>query len=333
MQEEDHPLRKMLYTFCLLSLLVAISLTGCTKEARQGMKTEQPSDGQLIVGFSQMNHINPWRVAETNDLKREAEKRGAILLLNDAKSSIAQQTIDIRSFIEQGADYIVCTPFVYEGYDEIVELCKQANIPLIMLDREIRGEGGVDFLTFIGSDFYEEGVRAARWLAHEMDNTAKIVELKGNDGSSCSTDRKNGFASVIDTIEGMEIVVSQFADFERIKGQDVMEGIILSYGKDFNAVYAHSDEMAIGAIQALKAANIVPNKDVKIVSIDGSRDAFKSIIAGELGATVECTPRLANVVFNTIEAHQRGEAIPPKILMEDRLFDSSNALELFNEGF
>ena len=138
---------------------------------------------------------------------------------------------------------------------------------------------------------------------------------------------------MIDTIEGMEIVASDFADFERIKGQNVMEDIILSYGRDFNAVYAHSDEMAIGAIQALKAANITPGSEVALISIDGSKDALKSIIAGELGATIECSPRLGTAVFDTIEAHMAGKEIPPRIIIEDRLFDSSNAEEMFHEGF
>jgi ribose transport system substrate-binding protein len=272
-------------------------------------------------------------VAETNDIKRVAEERGYTLLITDADSSIEKQTEDIKQMIAEGAQYIVCTPLVYEGYDEIVQICKDAKIPLIMLDREIKGEAGVDFLTFIGSNFYEEGVRAAQWLAQHTKNNAKIVELHGNEGASCSIDRFEGFHSVIDNIEGMEVVVWGYADFERITGQDVMEDIILSYGRDFNAVYAHSDEMAIGAIQALKAANIDPGTELGIISIDGSKDALKSIIAGELGATIECSPRLGNAVFDTLEAHLEGKEIPPRFIIEDRLFDPSNAEEMFNEGF
>lgn len=325
--------------YITLALLVVILFSGCSPvEEGQSRRTSEPvktqvADTRLIVGFSQMNHINPWRVAETNDMRQVADERGINLLVADADSSIAKQTQDIRDFIAQGAQYIVCTPFTYDGYQEIVDICKEAGVPLIMLDREIAGTGGVDFLTFIGSDFYEEGVRAANWLADIMGNNAKIVELHGNEGSSCGIDRANGFHDGIRSIDGMEIVAFGYADFERIKGQDVMEDIILSFGKEFNAVYAHNDEMAIGAIQALKAANIRPNTDVTIISIDGSKDALKSIIAGELGATIECTPRLAKTVFDTIADHLLGKEIPPKIIIEDRLFDSSNAIELFDEGF
>lgn len=320
-------------------MVTVLLFSGCSKKVNESIEsrssTQEPTreKSSLIVGFSQMNHTNPWRVAETNDLKLVAKQRGYTLLLTDADSSIEKQTEDIKQMIAQGAQYIVCTPLVYEGYEEIVQICKDASVPLIMLDREIKGEAGVDFLTFIGSDFYEEGVRAAQWLAQNTQNSAKIVELHGNEGASCSIDRSAGFHSVIDDIEGMEVVSWGFADFERITGQDVMEDIILSYGQDFNAVYAHSDEMAIGAIQALKAANINPGTDVDIISIDGSKDALKSIIAGELGASIECSPRLGNAVFDTIEAHLAGEEIPPRIIIEDRLFDPSNAEEIFHEGF
>jgi ribose transport system substrate-binding protein len=329
-------MNKNLIAYIVLSLILSFGCSRSTSEQATTYIPESPilrNEGNLIIGFSQMNHINPWRVAETNDLKREAEARGFTLLVADADSSIQKQTDDIRSMLSEGAQYIICTPLVYEGYEEIVRMCKEAGVPLIMLDREIKGQAGEDFLTFIGSDFYQEGVRAAQWLAEHTDNHAKIVELHGNQGASCSIDRSKGFHSVIDSIEGMHVVAWDFADFERIKGQDVMEDIILSYGKDFNAVYAHSDEMAIGAIQALKAANIAPNSEVAIISIDGSKDALKSIIAGELGATIECTPRLGKAVFDTIEAHLAGKAIPTKILIEDRLFDPSNAEEMFHEGF
>lgn len=329
----------MIKKFLLICTVSILLITGCSKKDVDPLESASPAQGstrdqtEIVVGFSQMNHINPWRVAETNNLRLVAQERGYNLLITDADSSIEKQTEDIKQMIAQGAQYIVCTPLVYEGYDEIVQICKDAEVPLIMLDREIKGEAGVDFLTFIGSDFYEEGVRAAQWLVQHTQNNAKIVELHGNEGASCSIDRSEGFHSVIDGIEGMDVVAWDYADFERITGQDVMEDIILSYGRDFNAVYAHSDEMAIGAIQALKAANINPGTDVDIISIDGSKDALKSIIAGELGATIECSPRLGNAVFDTIEAHMAGEEIPPRIIIEDRLFDPSNAEEIFHEGF
>lgn len=287
----------------------------------------------LVVGFSQMNHINPWRVAETNDMRAVAEQRGIKLILADAESSQERQIEDIKRFIDQGVDYIVCTPLVYTGWEEVFHACREAGVPLIMLDREAEGVPGRDFLTFVGSNFIVEGEMAAEWLAEAMGGRARIVELKGNIGASCTRDRETGFGEYLANYPDMRVVASEFGDFERIKGQKVMEEIILSVGKGFDAVYAHNDEMAIGAIQALKAANMMPGKDVTVVSIDGSRDALKAIIAGQLGATVECTPKLAATVFDAIALHRSGKTVPHRIEMKDRLFDRTNAAEHIDEVF
>ena len=322
----------------LLFLTVILMLTSCTekevsKQNSMASEETEKSQGVLTIGFSQMNHVNPWRVAETNDLKLEASKNGAKLIITDAESSQEKQIADIIYLLTQGVDYIVCAPLVYSGYEEAFRRCREAGIPLIMLDREVDGRAGEDFLTFVGGDFVAEAVVAAEWLAKEIGNSARIIELRGRKGASCVADREQGFRETIEQIEGMQIVHSAYADFERIKGQQVMEEIILSYGRNFNAVYAHNDEMAIGAIQALKAANIHPGKDVIVVSIDGSKDALKSIIAGELGATVECTPKLAKPVFQAIFRHKTGKEVPSKIIVDNRLFDKSNAIEHIDEAF
>lgn len=323
-----------------LFIIILLSLFSCSvKDSEKASPESNPDKNtgnesySLTVGFSQMNHVNPWRVAETNDLKREAAEHGVKLIITDAESSKDKQISDITFLIAEGADYIVCSPLVYTGYSEAFRICREAGVPLIMLDREVDGKAGEDFLTFVGSDFVEEAVRAAEWLAEETGGKAKIIELQGREGASCVFDRNRGFNETIETFEGMTVVLSKYAEFERIKGQQVMEDIILSYGRDFNAVYAHNDEMAIGAIQALKAADIIPGKDVTVVSIDGSKDAMKSIIAGELGATVECTPLLAKQVFNAIDLHLQGKEVPHKIIVNDRLFNASNALEYIDEAF
>ncbi|MDC7231953.1 MAG: ABC transporter substrate-binding protein, partial [Spirochaetales bacterium] len=230
-------------------------------------------------------------------------------------------------------DYIVCTPIVSHGWDQAFAACREAQIPLIMLDREVDGVAGEDFLTFVGSDFVEEAERAAMWLADKTGSKARIIELRGRDGASCVRDRAAGFRAVIDEFPDMYIVAYEYADFERITGQMVMEELILSYGKDFDAVYAHNDEMAIGAIQALKAADMNPGEEILVVSIDGSKDALKSIMAGTLGVSVECTPYLADETFGAILNHKAGRNVPHKIIVEDRLFDHTNAARFIDEAF
>ena len=328
-----HTTQFMRITIFSVITLMAPYILSCTKQTNATTKAINRETGGLIIGFSQMNHINPWRVAETNDMKRVAEERNITLLIADADSSQESQIRDIKDFLTQGADYIVCTPLVFTGWEEVFTACRNAGVPLIMLDREVEGVAGRDFLTFVGSNFITEGEMAAEWLATEMKGEARIVELKGNDGASCTRDRELGFTSFLKQYPQMRVITSEFADFERIKGQKAMEEIILSFGKGFDALYAHNDEMAIGAIQALKAANLQPGKDVTVVSVDGSRDALKAIIAGQLGATVECTPKLATAVFDVIESHRTGSEIPARIEIRDRLFDRSNAAEYIDEVF
>ncbi|MDC7227733.1 MAG: ABC transporter substrate-binding protein [Spirochaetales bacterium] len=329
-------MKKLIYPLFILIIL----LSACTQKNGNVLNNYDPAldnsqseSDNLVVGFSQMNHINPWRVAETNDLKRKADDLGIKLIVLDGESSQEKQITDVISLIGRKVDYIVLAPLIYEGWDNALNACREAGIPLITLDREVAGIPGVDFLTFVGGDFVKEAKTAAEWLIENTGGSAKIIELRGREGASCVLDRERGFRETIEKYNNMEIVVSAYADFERIKGQRVMEEIILSYGRNFNVVYAHNDEMAIGAIQALKAANIQPGEDVLVISIDGSKDALKSVIAGELGATVECTPYLAEQVFAAIMRNELGKTVPHKIIVKERLFDVNNATEHIDEAF
>lgn len=325
---------KYIQTGILICLLPLFLLMSCTPDKETASSTTDKDENKVLkVGFAQMNHTNPWRVAETNDMKQVAEKLGIQLYLRDADSSQSRQILHIEEFVSLGMDYIICTPIVEEGWERAFQICREAGIPLIMLDREAIGVAGEDFLTFVGSDFVEEAERAANWLAEQTGSKAKIIELRGREGASCVRDRAAGFRKIIDEIPEMYIVAYEYADFERITGQMMMEQMILSYGRDFDAVYAHNDEMAIGAIQALKAADLKPGEDILVVSIDGSKDALKSIMAGTLGASIECTPYLADETFNAILAHQAGKAVPHRIIVEDRRFDINNARDFIEQAF
>ncbi len=276
---------------------------------------------------------NPWRIAETNSIRTEAALRGYELIYLDARSSTTQQVQDVRSLIAQKVDYIVLAPREYEALAPALADARAAGIPLILVDRAARGEPGRDYLTLIASDFVEEGERAGLWLAAATQGRASIIELQGTLDASPTTGRKEGFAKAIARFPGMRIIDSESAGFERTVGQEVMEGMIKVHHGEITAVYAHNDEMAIGAIQALKAAGLVPGRDVILVSADGERDALKAIIANELGASVECNPRLGPKIFDVIDAYRRGESIPPTIVVPDRMFDRHNASRYFDEAY
>ncbi len=287
------------------------------------------------VGFSQVETNNPWRIAQTESIQAEAEKRGWQLVYADAAGSEAKQIADVDSMIAQKVDAIFLAPRSEKPLAQAVLKAQAAGIPVILLDRNVDqsiARAGEHYVTFIGSDFIEEGRRAAEWLEKATGGNAKIIQLEGTVGSSPAIDRAKGFADYIADKPGMEIVASQTGDFARDKGRQVMETLLQAH-PDVTAVYAHNDEMAIGAIAALEAAGKVPGKDVIIVSIDGTRDALQAIIDGKLGATVECSPFFGPKAFDTLVAYANGEAIPEKIINPDKFFDSSNAAEFIDEAY
>jgi galactofuranose transport system substrate-binding protein len=306
-----------------LHALALAALVGC---ARKDADT-------FVVGFSQMESDNPWRIAQTKSLRDEAAKRGVDLVVTDAQGQTAKQVSDVEDLIARRVDVILLAPREFEGLAPALQAAKAASIPVILVDREAAGTAGEDFVTFLGSNFVEQGRRAAEWLARATDGKASIVELTGTPGSSVATDRSKGFRDELAKHPGMTILASQTGNFSRSEGERVMQNIAQSLGPKITAVYAHNDEMALGAIQALKSAGRKPGTDVVIASIDGQRAALEAIEAGELGVTVESNPRFGPLAFDTIDKLRAKEQIPPKILMTDRLFDKSNAAQFVGEAY
>ncbi len=279
------------------------------------------------VGFSQVESNGAWRLAQTASMQAEAQARGYELVYSDAGGSEAKQIADVDAMIAAGVQAIFLAPKSEGPLAQAVLRAKAAGIPVILLDRNVDqniAKPGQDYVTFIGSDFIEEGKRAAEWLIENTGGQAKIIQLEGTVGSSPANDRRKGFEDAIANQPGMQILASQTGDFDRDEGRQVMAQLLTAH-PDVTAVYTHNDEMAIGAITALEAAGKVPGKDVIMVSIDGTRDALQAIIDGKLGATVECNPKFGPKAFDTLEAYANGEQIPPKIINPDKFFDSSNA--------
>jgi ribose transport system substrate-binding protein len=280
------------------------------------------------VGFAQTESNNPWRLAQTKSMQDEAKARGIELVYTDAAGSAAKQVSDVESMIAQKVDAIFLAPREEKPLAAAVKKARDAGIPVILLDRNVDpslAQAGVDYVTFIGSDFVEEGKRAADWLIKATGGNAKIIQLEGTAGSSPANDRKKGFEDAIKSQAGMQIIASTAqGDFARDKGRQAMEQLLTAH-PDVTAVYAHNDEMAIGAIAALEAAGRQPGKDVIVVSIDGEKDALQAIIDGKLGASVECNPRFGPSAFDTLDKYASGEQIPAKIINPDKFFDSANA--------
>jgi len=288
------------------------------------------------AGFAQIVSNNPWRLAETVSMQDEAKKRGVQLVYTDAADSAAKQVADVNSMIAQGVDFIFLPPREEKPLIPAVLNAKKAGIPVLLVDRSVDpslAKPGVDYLAFIGSNFVQEGQRVADWTIQKTGGKGKILELEGSIGASPANDRKKGFDETIKAkAPDMVILASQSGDFNRDKGRQLTETLLQAH-PDATIIYAHNNEMALGAIIAIEAAGKVPNKDILVVSIDGEKDAVQAIIDGKLAATCECNPRFGPAGFDIMFNYANGEKIPPVIVNPDRFFDASNAKEMLATAF
>jgi simple sugar transport system substrate-binding protein len=219
----------------------------------------------------------------------------------------------------------VIAPIVATGWDPVLREAKRAKIPVILTDRAIQTSDDSLYVCFIGSDFYEEGRMAADWLAKHVDGKGNIVELQGTPGSDPANERRKAFADGIAKHPGLKIIDSQSGNFERTGGKQVMEAFLKKHGKNFSIVYAHNDDMALGAAQAIEEAGLKPGKDITIVSIDAVREAVQAVAAGRINCTVECNPLFGPSVFDTVAKVLAGQSVPKKIINRDEVFDAKNA--------
>ena len=275
------------------------------------------------VGFSQIGSESGWRAAETTLTKQQAEERGIDLKFADAQQKQENQIKALRSFIAQGVDAILIAPVVATGWDSVLQEAKEAEIPVILLDRMVDSSDDL-YLTAVGSDLVHEGNVAGQWLVDEVDGKdCNVVELQGTTGSSPAIDRKNGFEQAIKGHDNIKIVRSQTGDFTRTKGKEVMESFLKAEdgGKNICALYAHNDDMAVGAIQAIKEAGLKPGEDILVVSIDAVPDIFQAMAAGEANATVELTPNMAGPAFDALDAYLKDGTKPEKFIQtESKLY-------------
>jgi len=316
---------KKVFKGSLALLMMALCVTG-TFAAGQ-----QEDDGKIVVGFSQIGAESAWRVANTESIQSEAAKRPNIeLKFSDAQQKQENQLKAIRNFIAQGVDVIAFSPVVETGFESVLKEAKEAGIPVILTDRAVDVEDESLWVTFMGSDFVEEGRRAANWLVEEGYTQANIVELQGTVGSAPAIDRKTGFEEIIKDYSGMKIIKTQSGDFTRSGGKEVMEAFLKAEGDNIDVLYAHNDDMAIGAIQAIEAYGLKPGEDIIIVSIDAVRGAFEAMIEGKLNCTVECSPLLGPQLFDAVEDLAMGKSIPKRIVTEEGVFPQEVAAKVID---
>ena len=313
----------------LLSLVLASAMAlsiGCSG-GKEETKGEDSGDKKLVVGYAQLGAESEWRTACTNSVKEEAEKRGVDLKFSDAQQKQENQIKAIRAFIAQGVDVIGVSPVVESGWETVFKEVKDAGIPLVLVDRKADVPENL-YACYLGSDFVEEGIKAADELAKLINSKGNIVELQGTVGSSAAVGRQEGSLKRInEKYPDIKIIKSQTGDFTRAKGKEVMEAFLKSDGEKIEALFAHNDDMAIGAIQAIEEYGKKPGEDIKIVSVDAVKGAFEAMIAGKLNVTVECNPLLGPQFFDVCEDIVAGKEVPKVIPSEEGVYRQDTAAQ------
>jgi len=281
----------------------------------------------LIVGYAQLGAESEWRAANTISIKETAKQLGVELRFLDAQQKQANQIEAVRKLIIQKVDVIGISPIVETGWDEVFQEAKDAGIPIILVDRRATVPDDL-YVSYLGSDFLEEGRNAARVMAKLVNGEAKIVELVGTIDSAPANDRYTGFREILKSYPGMKIIDSQSGDFTRARGKEVMAAFLQKYGKRITAVYAHNDDMALGAIQAIEEYGLKPGTDIKIVSVDAARGAFEAMIAGKLNATIECNPLLGPQFFELALKVVNGKPIPKWVPSIETIFFPEDASKI-----
>ena len=287
---------------------------------------------KIVLGFSQVGAESEWRTANTESIKSAAKDAGIELKFSDAQQKQENQIKALRAFIAQKVDVIAFSPVVESGWDNVLREAQAAKIPVVLTDRAVNAKGTSLYVTFMGSDFVEEGRKAGRWLVERMKGKTgevRIVELQGTVGSAPAIDRKKGFEEIVKADPKFKIVRSQTGDFTRAKGKEVMEAFLKAEGKNINVLYAHNDDMAIGAIQAIEEAGLKPAQDITIVSIDGVKGAFQAMMAGKLNVSVECSPLLGPQLMTAVKDILAGKPVPKRILTEEGIFPMETAAAEF----
>jgi simple sugar transport system substrate-binding protein len=307
---------------------VALAMTGCAGGGAAGGGAD---DGVITVGFAQTGSESGWRAANTASMKTAfSEENGFKLVFNAADNKIEAQIAAVRSFINQGVDAIVVAPIVEDGWDDVLKEAKEAGIPVILEDRTVTASDDL-YASWVGLDFKREGVTAGTWAADTFGDTpTNMVVLEGTTGSAPANDRAEGFAEAIkDT--AITTLDSQTGNFTRADGKTVMEGFLQKYGDTIDLVYAHNDDMALGAIDAIEAAGFVPGVDIKIVSIDAVKDGLQALIDGKINFVVECNPLLGDLAAGLVKDVLAGKDVEKKIYVDDQSFTAEQAAAVIDQ--
>jgi galactofuranose transport system substrate-binding protein len=307
-----------------------VALAGCASGGTGGGEAEGPKPlDELIVGFSQVGSESGWRTANTTDIQSAFEEAGIELKFSDAQQKQENQIKAIRSYIQQQVDVIAFSPVVETGWDAVLNEAKAAGIPVVLTDRAVDSKDETLYESFLGSDFIVEGEKAGAWVLEEYADATEpveIIQLEGTTGAAPAIDRAEGFANVIADNPNLEVVASQTGDFTRAGGKQVTEALLKS-NPGVDLIYAHNDDMGLGAIEAIEAAGLVPGVDIKIVTVDAVKDGMQALADGKINFIVECSPLLGKQLVEIVKQINEGETPEKRIITEETTFTQEQAIE------
>lgn len=303
-------------------IIISLILCSCTKE-------EPEIRERIVLGFAQIGDESEFRTSSSNDIKRAAEQADIQLIFENAQQKQFNQIKAIRSFILNGVDVIAFCPIVEEGWDNVLLEAKEAGIPVILVDRYIKTDEEDLYCAFIGSDFKKEGIQAAEWMINRFswkNDTVKVAEISGTENSSPAIGRHDGLLSVFAKNPKFEVVTSVSGDFMRSKGKECME-TILKQSPDIDILYAHNDDMALGAIEVLEEHGIVPGRDIVIVSIDAQKSGLEALKQRKINCIVECNPYIGDDLMELVTNIVNGDSFPAHKYVEERVFTDRDDLD------
>ena len=310
-----------------LFALLCSTLWGCSDGVG-----DHGTERKLVLGFSQPVAQANWNTANSESIRKAAHEAGIELRLEDANRSQEKQVAALRSFVAQHVDVIAFSPVVETGWEFVLREVRSAGIPVVLLDRTIEVADESLYVSLIGSDFVEEGRRAGRWLlehTREVTGEIGIVELQGTVDSAPANGRNQGFFEVLAPDRRFRMIRSESADFDRARARELMAEFLQANGRRIRVLFAHSDTMALGAIEAIEAAGFKPGSDILVISIEGSRKGLEAIVAGKLNVSVECSPLLGPQLMAVVRDVAAGKPVPRRVITRESVFTRENAaLEL-----
>jgi ABC-type sugar transport system substrate-binding protein len=317
LNEEVWYMKKFLSIAAGAALLVAMA--GCA--------AGNAGSDKITMGFAQVGAESGWRTANTVSVQESFAEAGIELKFSDGQGKQENQIKAIRSFIQQQVDIIILSPVVDTGWDAVLTEAKDAGIPVILSGRGVDSDDSL-WATFLGADFVIEGEKAGNWALEEFadSDSVKVAELFGTTGSTPANDRAEGFRNIVDTDPKFEIIASQTGDFTRAGGKQVMEAFLQS-NPDIDLVYAHNDDMGLGAVEAIEAAGLQPGVDIKLVTVDAVKDGMIALSEGKLNFIVECSPLHGPQLVEIATTLFEGGTVDRRIITEETTFNQEQAIE------